>query len=199
MWNAPGQRKSSPTEQKQSSLRAKSMPITKTVCSPCHQSSRTNWMDTPRGIIVNHRIVLTSPDVCPLYLEPYRSGPCTREFKRDKTEKLQKMHVFKPAETEWAARIVFAPTNYRALRLSVDYPSRNGGTVRDSFSNDGKLYRLPGRCRSIFDARCKLRILSNQIKRWRSYKMAVTPHHRLFRFIFMSFVLKTGLRRSSAL
>ena len=56
-----------------------------------------------------HRIDLDPPDSIPIHSVPYRAGPKAREFEKQEIQKMLSMNVIEPAQSEWAAPIVFAP------------------------------------------------------------------------------------------
>lgn len=58
--------------------------------------------------VVKYRIELLRDHVQPVYSTHYRAGTKTREFKKVKIDTMIEQEVLEPAQTEWAAPIVFA-------------------------------------------------------------------------------------------
>lgn len=92
-------------------------------------------MDGHLGTIrtVKHRIELNDPDERPVHYALYGAGPAARQFEKVEVEKITKMGVLEPDQTEWASPIVFAPENYGALIFCVEYRKRNSLTVTDPY------------------------------------------------------------------
>lgn len=67
-------------------------------------------------IVANHQIELPDDDTQLVHLEPYHAGPRTRKFQKSEIEKMLARHIIKPAQTEWAVPIEFAPEKNETLR-----------------------------------------------------------------------------------
>lgn len=65
--------------------------------------------------MAKHRIEHTGKNILPIHSAPYKAGPPAREFKEEELNRLLMQKAIKPAQTEWAALIVFAPTKKRDL------------------------------------------------------------------------------------
>lgn len=68
------------------------------------------WDGHP-GLIraAKHIIQLTSDEVRPIHSALYRSGTPARQFEKAEVDKIFKMKVLEPAQTEWASQIAVAP------------------------------------------------------------------------------------------
>lgn len=73
------------------------------------ESSVSHYREIPNSIICRTGN--------PVYSAPYKTEPKTREFEKSETDRIPDMKVTEPAETEWAASIVFAPNNDGSLRF----------------------------------------------------------------------------------
>lgn len=56
-----------------------------------------------------------------------------QEFEKGELDRMLLQRVIAPAQTWWAAPIVFAPKKYGSLRFCVDYRKRNAVTKPDSY------------------------------------------------------------------
>lgn len=99
--------------------------------------SANKW-DRHLGTIktVRHEIELNEPDDRPVHSGPYHASSAARKFQKDNIDKMKKMRVIEPAQTEWASPVVFYPINDGALGFCVDYRKLNSLTFRD-------VYRIP--------------------------------------------------------
>lgn len=61
--------------------------------------------------INKHWIHLPPVQENPVHCASYRAGPTEQEYEKSEIEKILEMKVFEPAETEWAAAIVYALQN----------------------------------------------------------------------------------------
>ena len=82
-----------------------------------------------------HRIEL-KPGSKPVRLNPYRMGPRTRELIKAQVDRLLKLEVIEPSQSEWASPVVLIPKPDGSPRFCMDYRQLNERTVRD-------LYPLP--------------------------------------------------------
>lgn len=111
------------------------------------------------------------------------------------------MNVIEPAQTEWAAPIVFDLKRDGVLRLCVDYRKLSAGTAKDSYT----LSRMD-ECKDSFGvAQVFLTLNANsgywkvQLREENRDRTALSLHHGLFRFIHIPFSLEMPLKRSNAL
>ena len=141
-----------------------------------------------------HRIDLDPVDSRPIHSAPYRAGPKAREFEKQEIQKMLAMNVIEPAQSEWAAPIVFAPKKDGALRFCVDYRRLNAITVRDSYP----IPRMDECMDSLGTAKTFSTLDANsgywqvEIDPKDRDKTAFTSHHGLYRFIRMPFGLKNA-------
>lgn len=84
----------------------------------------TSMWDGHLGTIqtVKHRIDLDPPKAKPIHSAPYRAGPAARQLEREEIDKMLRMGVIEPAQTEWASPIVFVPkkTGHSGSALTID-------------------------------------------------------------------------------
>lgn len=67
--------------------------------------------------IAKHRIVLTSTDIWPINFVPYRAGRKEREFEKMEIDKMIRMNVIEPRDSEWASPFLFAPKKDESLQF----------------------------------------------------------------------------------
>lgn len=85
----------------------------------------------------NNRIEFLEPVTRSIQSALYRAGSKTRKFVKTEIGKMLKGNIVRPAQTERASFIVFAPKKDDTLRFFVDYRKHNAVTKRD-------LYSIPG-------------------------------------------------------
>ena len=91
------------------------------------------WMGKLGNInITEHQIDLIE-GARPSKAAPYRAGPKTRQLEEFEVKKQLEADVIEPAQSEWAAPVLFAPKKDGKLRFCIDYRKLNGMTVRDSY------------------------------------------------------------------
>jgi len=78
-----------------------------------------------------HRIEL-KPGSKPVWLNPYRTGPRTRELIKAQVDRTLKLEVTEPSQSEWASPVVLIPKPDGSPRFCIDYRQLNERTVRDS-------------------------------------------------------------------
>jgi len=79
-----------------------------------------------------HRIEL-KPGSKPVRLNPYRMGPRTREIINAQVDRMLKLEVIEPSQSEWARPVVLIPKPDGSPRFCIDYRQLNERTVRDSY------------------------------------------------------------------
>lgn len=76
---------------------------------------------------------LMGENIQPIHSAPYRIGPMAWELGKAEIGRILLKRVTKPAQTEWAAQIVFASENGGLLRFCVHYENLNAVTERDAY------------------------------------------------------------------
>jgi len=79
-----------------------------------------------------HRIEL-KPGSKAVRLNPYRMGPRTRELIKDQVDRVLKLEVIEPSQSEWASPVVLILKLDGSPRFCIDYRQLNDRTVRDSY------------------------------------------------------------------
>jgi len=79
-----------------------------------------------------HRIEL-KPGSKPVGLNPYRMGPQTRELIQAQVDRMLKLEVIEPSQSEWASPVVLIPKPDGSPRFCIDCRQLNERTVRDSY------------------------------------------------------------------
>jgi len=79
-----------------------------------------------------HRIEL-KPGSKPVRLNPYRMGSRTRELIKAQVDRMLKLEVIEPSQSEWASPVVLIPKPDGSPRFCIDYRQLNERTVRDSY------------------------------------------------------------------
>jgi len=79
-----------------------------------------------------HRIEL-KPGLNPVRLNPYRMGPRTRELINAQVDRMLKLEVIEPSQSEWAIPVVLIQKPDGSPRFCIDYRQLNERTVRDSY------------------------------------------------------------------
>jgi len=77
-----------------------------------------------------HRTELR-PGSKPVRLNPYRMGPRTRELIKAQVDRILKLEVIEPSQSEWASPVVLIPKTDGSPRSCIDYRKLNERTVRD--------------------------------------------------------------------
>jgi len=101
-----------------------------------------------------HQITL-KPESVPTRQPPYRAGHKSREIITEQVNKMRQAGVIEPAQSEWASPVVIVTKKDGNPRFCVDYRKLNTATIRRlvSYSEDGRLYRLPRESENLLDAR----------------------------------------------
>ena len=73
------------------------------------------------------------PGSKPVRLNPYRMGPRTRELIKPQVDRMLKLEVIEPSQSEWASPVVLIPKPDGSPRFCIDYRQLNQRTVRDSY------------------------------------------------------------------
>jgi len=79
-----------------------------------------------------HRIELR-PGSKPGRLNPYRMGPQTKKLIKAQVDRMLKLEVIEPSQSEWASPVVLIPKPDGSPRFGIDYGQLNERTVRDSY------------------------------------------------------------------
>jgi len=79
-----------------------------------------------------HRIEL-KPGSKSVRLSPYRMGSGTRELIKAQVDRMLKLEVIEPSQSEWASPVVLIPKADRSSRFCIDYWQLNERTVRHSY------------------------------------------------------------------
>lgn len=82
--------------------------------------------------VTEHRITLKE-GAKPVYSQPYRAGPKSREVEHREVDKMLEKKVIEPSQSEWASPVVIIPKPDGSLRFCVDYRKLNSLTVKDSY------------------------------------------------------------------
>ena len=140
-----------------------------------------------------HRIQLEK-DAIPAYQQPYRAGPKQRELEKAEIDKMLSLDVIEPANSEWAAPIVFAPKKCGALRFCIDYRRLNAVTLRDSYPiprMDECIDSL-GQANIFSSLDCNSGYWQIAMSEEDKKKTAFTSHFGIFQFLRMPFGLKNA-------
>lgn len=81
---------------------------------------------------VKHHLDL-KPNFRLAFQNPYRAKSKKRKHDGHETDRMLKKDEIKPAISEWASLVVFAPKNDGKLHFCVDYRELNASTVRDTY------------------------------------------------------------------
>jgi len=79
-----------------------------------------------------HRIQL-KPGSTPVRINPERMGPRTRELIKVQVDRMFKLEVIEPSQSEWASPLVLIPKPHGSPRFCICYRQLNERTVRDSY------------------------------------------------------------------
>lgn len=81
-----------------------------------------NALNSEEKIVPLEELILLHHHLCNLTAQIWIGvGPKTREFEKEEIKKILKPQEIKPAETEWAALILFALKKDGTLQFSVEY------------------------------------------------------------------------------
>lgn len=124
----------------------------------------------------------------------YPAGPKSCDLEKEEIEKLVSMNVAETAQSEWESPIVFATKKDGSLRFFVYY-SCYAITIRNS-------YPIP-RMDELIDSLGNAKLFSTLDANREYWKIEIytkdrdntdfTPHHGIYRFIWMPFGLKKAL------
>jgi len=79
-----------------------------------------------------HRVEL-KPGSKPVRLSPYRTGPGTRKLIKAQVDRMLKLEIIEPSQSEWASPVVLIPKTDGSPRFCIDYRQLNERTVRESY------------------------------------------------------------------
>jgi len=79
-----------------------------------------------------HQIEL-KPGSKPVRLNPYPMRPRSRELIKAHVDRMLKLEVIEPSQSEWASPVVLIPKPDGSPRFCIDYRQLNERTVRDSY------------------------------------------------------------------
>ena len=91
------------------------------------------WLGQLGEINVTEHTIELKSDAKPFKSPPFRAGPKTRELEQFEINKQLNAGVIEPAQSEWAAPVLFVPKKDGRLRFCVDYRKLNEIIVRDSY------------------------------------------------------------------
>lgn len=144
--------------------------------------------------VAKDHIKLLEGSIEPVHSAPYGAGPKFREFEKFEIEKMLKDNKIEPAQTEWAALIVFAPKEDGCLGLCVNCRRLNAVTERNT-------YLIPRRdeCLDLLDNAGIFSVLDTNSRFCQvgMYKTdcnttALPSHYASFQFICIPFGLRDG-------
>lgn len=93
-----------------------------------------NMLSGQRGDInVTQHCIDLIPVSLPVKSAPYHAGTEIRELEKFDVNKQLATGVITPAQSRWAAFVLFAPRKDGELRLCIDYGQLNALTVKDSY------------------------------------------------------------------
>ena len=73
------------------------------------------------------------PGFKPVRLNPYEMGPRTRELIKAQVDRMLKLEVIEPSQSEWASPVVLIPKPDGSPQFCIDYRQLTERTVRDSY------------------------------------------------------------------
>lgn len=136
--------------------------------------------------IAKHCIELTLDNTQPICCAPYRARPNAREYENAEIEKMLTQNVIDPAQTKWAAQIIFAPRK-DGLHFCVDCTKINADTRRDSYP----IPRINECTESLEEATVSSTLDANsdywqvEVEEINCDKTAFMSHYGLYRFLQM--------------
>jgi len=97
------------------------------------EKHRTLWSGHLGSIkATEHRIEL-KPGSKPVRLNTYRMVPRTRELIKAQVDRMLKLEVIEPSQSEWTSPVALFPKPDGSPRFCIDYRHLNERTVRDSY------------------------------------------------------------------
>lgn len=100
--------------------------------SKSYLNSNRYGTDTPERLGQANTASNSQSQQPPVHSATNRTGPKTREFEEARTDKILADNIIKPAQTEWASPILFAPVEDGTLHFCVAFWKLNAVTKRDS-------------------------------------------------------------------
>lgn len=132
----------------------------------------------PSGLIniVKQQIGLPLPDSGPTHFVSYRAGLQARVFHQNKTNKILRINFIDSTQTEWAAPVLFASSNYKAVHFCVHYRTLilSSWEIISNLKHI-RMYRLTWHRSSIFDSGPEFRMIS----KWNETKKMEIRKHSL--------------------
>ncbi len=151
---------------------------------------------TMGGITVTQHAIDLVPVAKACHTMPYRTGQEAREIIKFEVDRMLKMKVIEPAQSEWASPVVLVPKADGSRRFCVDYRRLNKLTIRDSYP----LPRMDECIDSLGEARylttldCLSGFWQIPMKPEDRDKTTFVCHHGSYRYLRMPF----GLMNSPA-
>jgi len=100
------------------------------------EKHRALWRGHLGSIKATERRIELKPGSKPVWLNPNRMGPRTRELIKAQVDRMLTLEVIEPSQSDCASPVVLIPKPDGSLRFCIDYRQLNERTVRD-------LYPLP--------------------------------------------------------
>lgn len=83
--------------------------------------------------IAKHGSELSLADAKPIHSSPYRTGPKTREFQKNKMHKVLSEGIMKAEQRDWAGLTVFMLKKKGPLRFFINFRKLDAGTMREVY------------------------------------------------------------------
>jgi len=97
------------------------------------EKHRALWSGHLGSIKATERLIELKPGYKPVRLNPHRMGPRTRELIKAQVDRMLKLEVIEPSQSEWASPVVLTPKPDGSPRFCIDYRQLNERTVRDTY------------------------------------------------------------------
>lgn len=97
------------------------------------QKHESMWSGQLGEINVTKYSISLRPRTRPFKSAPYRAGPKSRELERAEVNKQLAAGVIEPAQSEWAAPVLFTPKKDGKIRFCIDYRKLNELAIKDSY------------------------------------------------------------------
>jgi len=97
------------------------------------EKSRALWSGHLGSIKATEHLIDLKPGSKPVRLNPYRMSPRTRELIKAQVDRMLKLEVIEPSQSEWTSPLVLIPKPDGSPRFCIDYRQLNERTVRDSY------------------------------------------------------------------
>jgi len=97
------------------------------------EKHRALWSGHLGSIKATEHQIELKPGSKPVRLNPFRTGPRTRELIKAQVDRMLELEVMEPSQSEWASPVVLIPKRDESPRFCIDYRQLNERTVRDSY------------------------------------------------------------------